>query len=631
MIKYFSFALVLIGSFQLSAQSIIADIPDSLKNGMNEVVLTDQTLFEIESLEKSRMTRSYEVVIMNRFANDREEISLYYDENRTIKKGSVRVKDQFGKVIKKYGLKDFNDYSTKGSSVASDGRIKSLEIKQSTYPYIIEVSYAIEYNSSYSYPSWIPQSYEKQSILSASLAITSQLETPIRYKSFNLEMDSSLSAPFNHEYYWSISSLKGYDYERYSLPSERSPRVYTAPDQFQLDGRVGSMKTWKSYGKWIYELNQGRNTLTSEQLSEITPALLGAETKIDSLKAVYDYLQANMRYVSIQLGIGGLQPFESGFVHEKKYGDCKALSFYTQSILDHIGIPSYYTLISGGYYPSELIPDFPKDYFNHVILTVPIENDTIWLECTSQTSPFGSMGTFTGNRYALLVDQEGGHLIKTKHYSLDENVQITKAKIFLEEKGKGQGRITRTYKGQEIENDGFRGAQISPESKQREWFIDEHDWGNISLVDLNLSEISNEPVPSGQFEVEVEFANISRPTGNRLFYSPFIFTNLSGLKLPSKERSNPIHRRYPYTQIDTIEVILPTRYQTESLLKEEEFDSNFGSYSRKVLNEENSLILIRKLEMNAGDFPAEDYSEFRDFVHRVQKHDRQKIVLIDKT
>ena len=121
------------------------------------------------------------------------------------------------------------------------------------------------------------------------------------------------------------------------------------------------------------------------------------------------------------MGIGGWQPFEASLVDQYGYGDCKALSNYTKSLLESLNIEARYTLVKAGEDEPNIISDFPSRQFNHVILCVPNQGDTLWLECTSQTNPFGYTGTFTSDRDVLVVTDGGGKIVHTPVYSQKDN------------------------------------------------------------------------------------------------------------------------------------------------------------------------------------------------------------------
>lgn len=610
-------------------QSILDGIADSLKENCNEIIVSDNTQFEIIDINNSIESRQYTAIILNDRASETNNVVLHYSDFREIKDALVQIFDINGNALEKYRLKDFDDYSSIGSSIGGDDRYKYIHVVSSKYPYMIKVDYSVKYTGSMFYPTWVPQGDEKVSVLAASLRVRSGLDGGFRHKSLNIEPTNESNIGGITEVYWKVENLKTFEFEQYARSfAMYTPVVYTAPIHFQMDGLTGKMDTWENLGKWQAQLISSQNTLTPEQVKPILDQLDSNATDLQKVKFAYDYLQKNTRYVSIQLGIGGWQPFESGFVHEKQYGDCKALSFYTKSLLDTLGVKSYYTLINAGYRPSKSIyPDFPSRVFNHVILTVPMESDTIWLECTSQTNPFGYMGTFTSDRHAVMVTENGGTLIKTRTYSDSDNTQTTNVKVSLDKEGSAKVLLHRNYKGIEIENNNFDNCHLLSHSDQAKWFYDKHSWGNIHVDSLEISAPTSEVVPTGNMKVKLNIAKAASTSAGRLFYNPFVFTNINYIKLADKKRIAPIDIRYGYTQLDTINISLPEGYYKESGLEDVVLDSEYGSFSRTTTYSDRTAVIVRKFVLKKGTHPAAEYDQFRDFVKAVQKHDRAKMVL----
>ncbi|RED92823.1 DUF3857 domain-containing protein [Marinoscillum furvescens] len=613
-------------------QLVLKDIPDSIASGANYVTLHDETVFTIESLSKSHLERTYRVAILNKYAKSQGRISLQYDDFTTIDHAEIRILDAKGKQKERIKTKDFEDYSGKGGSMASDSRLLYYQVVESHYPYILEVSYKISYKGSMFYPSWTAQTGEKHGVISKTLQVNSYKPDTFRHLSSGITPTTSSSEDYPSTTTWAVNNLKPFKYESFSYEIDvYTPSVSLAPNEFEMDGVVGNMRTWKDFGEWMLKLNEHQNTLTADQLVEFEQVIRPDMSTEEKIKATYEYLQQNTRYVSIQLGIGGWKPFESGFVHANKYGDCKALSFYTQSLLEHIGIESYYTLIRARSSASAIDPTFPNAHFNHAILTVPLEKDTLWLECTSQTNPFAYQGTFTSGRYALMVIPGNSQLVKTKTYTTDENLQASKIAMTMNLDGSADVTLSRTYRGLEIENDGFDEACLEPESKQRDWFVDEHSWGTIELNDLKLTSPSKSAVPTGVMESSFKLENAATKNGNRFFFEPLQFSNVSYYKLHDIDRQVPVEIRYGYAQADTIAIDLPISLHTEYLPKSHEIDSEFGTYSVSFEKKQQQIQIIRHFELNSGTFAPETYSEFRSFIKEVQKEDRKRLVLIDKT
>lgn len=593
----------------------------------NEIILDDSTVFEVYDMNKSVLSRKYKAIILNGAAQTRR-ISLYYDDFREIKHALIEIKSLNGNVLETIRLKDMDDYSNKSFSLASDNRRKYYRAGRGNYPYVIEVSYAIEYKGSLHYPRWVPQ-WEEQAVVNASLTVLSYSPNSFRYKELNT---SGHKLNELGSVKWKVENLAPFMYESYSHSiSDYAPVVYTAPNPFQMNNQVGDMSSWESFGKWIKGLNQSQGDLSTEGLDDLRKLVDQAPNKEEKVRIVYDYLQNNTRYVSVQLGIGGWQPFSASYVQEKKYGDCKALSFYTKSLLNEFGIESFYTLIGAGAYNSRVDKDFPASNFNHAILTVPNDQDTIWLECTSQTNPFGYLGTFTSDRYALLIDDEGGKIIKTKSYSAEENKVVNKVEVKLAEDNSATVNLTKEYIGLGIENDRFRRVVRESDEKKEEWFYDNSSWKDFSIEQLTMSQPTDSIVPKAAYEATIQVNKYGNKRGNRLLLKPFLQTE-SDLEQLKSTRKTQFEFRYAFSQQDSVIINLDRNYRVEKAVSTISESNKFGEYKSELIQLSSSkLLFVRSLTINKGVYDVSEYEQLRSFVDMIKKQDNALLVLNDKT
>jgi len=598
----------------------------------NATILKDQTVFTIKSKEEAVVKYDYAAIIHNKYATKAKQITIYYDDFVDVKNAEVSIHSMDGKRINRIKLKDFEDHGIGLSSTASDGRIKFYEPTFSSYPFIIKVSYELHKSGSLHYPVWRPQEEENLEVKSASFIVEDYSGNGFQFKSYQLKEPKIKTIDGAKIYKWKIEDLQPFEFEAYNYSWEDyAPVLYTSPKNFEMDGIEGDMSTWKSFGQWIAKLNAEKKDISSLDFTDLDKRIESASSEEEKIRLVYEYLQTNTRYVSIQLGIGGWQPFAASFVHEKKYGDCKALSNYTQVLLERYGINSYYTLIKSGNYPTEIKEDFPNAHFNHAIVTVPIENDTIFLECTSQTNPFGYMGKFTSDRNALMITPEGGKLIGTKKYLAKENLQNTTIDIDLTKEKNSTVTFERDYTGLEIENHHFDRLYHKESKDIDKWIRENHDWGGQKIQLIELKELTQQQVPEAGYTVEFTSNSEYVEMGNRKFISADRYVDSFLWSLPNRKRNTSIKIKYGYTQNDTIRYHLDKYHLLEKDLTKMNFTSVYGDYYRELQNDGDEILYIRKFKLSDGEYSGEECQGFKDFVQKVKTADKERFVLLDKT
>jgi len=331
----------------------------------------------------------------------------------------------------------------------------------------------------------------------------------------------------------------------------------------------------------------------------------------------------------VQLGIGGWQPFDASYVAKKGYGDCKALSNYMFSLLKAAGIKSYYALIKGGDSDYFLMDDFPSNQFNHATLCVPLQKDTMWLECTSQIDPAGYQGNFTGNRKALLVDENGGTLVSTTKYGLNENTQVRTIKGTIDEDGGLNMVINTDYHGIQQDQIHSRINYLSND-KIKEILNDELGLPTYTINNFKYTE-QKESLPDVKEHLDISVDNYATISGKRIFITPNIL-NHSSIKLGAdEERKLDIELSLEWRDIDSVEILIPQGYTLESMPSDIAIKTKFGSYQTTMSVKDNKIFYSRMNEQYTGHFSAKDYKDFADYYNSIYKADRAKIVLVKKT
>lgn len=611
----------------LSAQDIV---PFLLEKESHSILKKSQTSLEIFDHKNFITRKNYTIIIKNKFAEDLKNIFIYYNNFRKVKSANVIIRDMDGNEIEKYKLKDFDDRVSGFSNIDSDGRIKLLRPPIASYPFEMEVTYEIHHTASLFYDFWQPQDF-KMRIVDAQLKVIDHTRSNLRYFTKNIVEPKKSKNSEGTIYLWELKNQTPLSRESFNGEWEDYfATVILAPVKFQKDKYKGEMSTWAGFGEWIVQLNTPRNTFDENDINDLKNLGLQKKTPLETLKNIYRFLQENTRYISIQIGIGGHQPMETKTVHEKKYGDCKALSFYTQSLLALYDIKSHYTLINAGKEKKDLEEDFPSPYFNHAILTVPIEKDTIFLECTSQTNPFGYAGTFTGNRKALLIDGERSKIINTQQYTSENNRQDSKINIDLNlTDGSSIVHMEKKYCGTEIEYKGFWHLYQEAQRKKTDWVYDTFNWGGAIKIDsLSFMPLKGDVFPEGGFNLLFSNKKEGVKRGNRIFLSPVKYLTRSPQIPKENERKTPIRIRFGYAVKDRIVYkVGATDFSIENLKESVQIETVFGKYTLAIEKREATIVLNRSFRLNGGVYSSDEFDAFKVFLTEIRKNDRSKLVV----
>ncbi len=610
----------------------VALIPDSLKKNADVVVRNEEVHVQVKAMDKVIIKHKYAITILNENGDEYAEYSNWYDPHQPLSDIDGNLYDATGKKLKNVKRKDIQDAPMQdGISLMNDTRIKMHNFYWRNYPYTVEYEDEQELNQTYGIPRWRPVQGLYHAVQNSSYTIETPLDFKIKYKSLNFSGQPQTVTGRTQSITWNLRSFKALLYEPFLPPvAKLAPAVLVSPVNFSYGSYTGSIDTWSDLGKFQLALNKDRDILPDNVKGDVHKIADGLATTEDKVKALYQYMQSNTRYISIQLGIGGMQPFDAKYVSEKKYGDCKALSNYMVSLLKEANIPAYYVQIKSGEKTASdyLIEDFPSDYFDHIVCCVPNGKDSIWLECTSQTVAAGFMGSFTGNRKALLIASDGGHVVSTPIYKASDNLQLRRVEATIDADGNLDANVHTTFTGEQQELQ--HSLMYDANKEQREKYLNEAINLPTYKVDKNdYSEVKNR-IPVIQEDLHIASPNYAAITGKRLFIKPDLFNKSSTRLSKDSVRNYAIAIRSSYKDVDTVIIKMPAGYTLEAMPKDVALESKFGKYSISFKVGDNAITMLRTNEVSAITLPASEYEALVNYYDAMYKADHGQMVFVKK-
>ena len=536
-----------------------------------------------------------------------------------------QVTDSSGRVIKK--LKESELKKTEYSSyLAIDDYKMFLDYTPPVYPVTITYEWTIESRDNLiEFPSFCPQSDFDISVKKATYKLSAPKSMGIRHSLQNIYNKVKIDEIGNsHILSLEVNDLPMLKQEPYTRPlRERLPMAWFAPTDFYYYGTKGSLRNWTDYGKWEYSLIQGRDLLSEAERQELHQLTDGLKADREKVEAIYKRLEKTTRYVAILLGIGGQQPAPAAEVSKSGFGDCKGLSNYMRAMLKEVGIPSNYTTIS------TTNRRFQKDFasvgqMNHVILQVPLQSDTLWLECTNPQLPMGYVHEDIAGHDAIEINETGGRLVRLPVYSDSTNLMRTSVNISLNENGAVDMKLSQQATNCQYES---LIPLLKMDEKDRQKTIQRIVYApqaEISQLDIQESGANI------TIDADIKSQRYATKTGQRLFVP--ICPLHRGYTVPTAnpDRTEDIWRDLGYLDEDDITITIPEGFEIEAGPKNVSLNQPFASFSFTMQVEGDKIHIHNRLLMKSGSFPKSQFPQLADFIHTINNIYNQKVVLRKK-
>jgi transglutaminase-like putative cysteine protease len=517
---------------------------------------------------------------------------------------------------------------------ANPGSVVAFEYVERERPYVFEDDWAFQ---------------DTSPVLTARFELQLPAGWEFTTSWFNYPAQQPQTSGSNH-YLWEIKNLPAIVTEP-DMPPWKAVAGWAGVKYFPRDPamRAKSSGSWQDIGLWYNGLTQSSRATSPAIQQKVAELTAGISDPLLKMRALAKYVQQNIHYFAVEIGIGGFQPHPAPEVFEHKYGDCKDKATLLSAMLHEVGIESYYLAVDHlrGY----IHPSYPSIYMDHMILAIRLPDSIptnslfavvddpqlgrlLIFDPTNEHTPLGYLPWYLQSSYGLVMAPDGGHLISLPLLPASTNRLLRTASFDLNASGDLSGEI------HEIE----WGAQAQ---QQREEFLDREPSKRAEVFDgflanfLNRFQLTSASIGNlDQYDetLVLEYKLVSpgyaNAAGNLLFVRPRVvgdkYTTTLLLFTEHKPRQYPIEFEEATRQDDIFDITVPAGYVIDGLPQPVEARCDFASYRSETKFSDGVLHYKRTLEINDVMVPKEKLSTVRDFFEQVAA-DQQSAAILRRT
>jgi hypothetical protein len=512
---------------------------------------------------------------------------------------------------------------------ADPGNIVGYEYEEERQPYVLQDIWRFQ---------------ESSPVREAHYSV--QLPAGWEYKATWMNYPEVKPTQSGNQVQWLVSDVKGIRPEDDMPPWNGVAGLLVVSFVPPGGGANKGFQNWKEMGDWEAGLEAGRRDASPEIKQKVAALTASSTTQLGKMQALAKFVQGDIRYVAIELGIGGWQPHPAPEIFTHRYGDCKDKATLMSSMLHEIGIESFYISINtvrGG-----AAPDRPPmiGWFNHEILAVRLPADIkdktlvavvehpklgrlLIFDPTDEYTPFGQLRGELQANHGLLVTPDGGELLKLPEMpSAMSGIQRT-AKLTLNPRGTLSGEVAETRFGDSAL---WQRAMLKSVTKETDKIkpienVVANSLSTFQITKASILNLNQTDQPFG-YQYSLVAESYAKTAGNLLLVRPRVLGSKSRDLLETKEaRKYPVEFDGPSRDTDTFEITIPPGYEVDDLPPPINADFSFASYHSKTEVNGNTLKYTRTYEVKELSVPVSKVDELKKLYRIIASDERNTAVL----
>ena len=398
--------------------------------------------------------------------------------------------------------------------------------------------------------------------------------------------------------------------------------------------------TWKGIGEWYEALSHDRVVSSPEIAAKAAELTAGKSDFYDKAEAIGEFVQKQIRYVEISMGVGGWQPHHAQDIFHGRYGDCKDKATLLSAMLSSVGIHSAIVLVDTQ--RGVIDPNSPSIIANHAIAAIELPDGYkspklrsvitaktgmryLIFDPTWDLTPFGQLESNLQGSSAVLVEGAASQLIQLPVLSPELNRIERSGTFSLNADGSLKGNVTEKRFGDRAETDRY---VFALDEKQQQKYIDKliaRDFMSVSVTGVKADNVRalNQDV-SLSYGLAAE--HFGAATGPLLMVRPRVLGS-DRMPIDRKQRKLAVDLGETMQAHDSFDIELPEGYTVDELPDPVKLDVGFATYESASEVHGHTLHYSRTYRINQVTLPPEKYPDLQKLVSLIANDEDSRAVL----
>jgi hypothetical protein len=409
-----------------------------------------------------------------------------------------------------------------------------------------------------------------------------------------------------------------------------APHIIVYIDSYEYNGErhsvlsgVDDLYSW--YQSFVKEA-QVNDSLSAEFTTTVAQVVADHQTEMEKVKAIYAWVQKNIKYIAIEDGLGGFIPRDAGLVFKRRYGDCKDMSNLLYRMLEVAGIPSHLTWIGTTAIPysHREVPTPMAD--NHMICTYKQHDQYYFLDATDPYNKIGVPSSHIQGQEALIdMGNEEYELVQVPVVPFDENRIVDSVNVYIND-GRIQGKGLATYSG-------YMRIPVADHLLN----LDEKDTKNFLTSLLNKGNnkffiedlaIANNHKNDDDLTISYDFLleDYLIKTDHELIFNPHMSKDFEDNLIDLQSEVEDVHYQYKNLTANVFRIQIPDGYKVEYSPEDIHVNSDAFGFDLSYDVNQSEVVVKQQVYINTLQLKPSQFSDWNTMLRKLYGAYKESIV-----